>query len=58
MTMKVKNEVWGINFIRMGKNSGKDRIEILLKKRIPNIGYGAKEIRKMLRNWIVPDGAN
>jgi hypothetical protein len=45
--MEIDNKIFGIQFKRSKKNCHK--IILLLEKDIPALGYGHKEIRKLLK---------
>jgi hypothetical protein len=55
--MKVKNKITGITFIRMTDdvdNQKRHEIVLHLESEIPAIGYGAKKLRKMLKDYDKP----
>jgi hypothetical protein len=47
--MKLDNEIFGINFNRHKKKH--HRIVLLLRKEIPDMGYGTKELRQLLKQY-------
>jgi hypothetical protein len=57
MKMAKKNQITSITFLRNNKpnlnyvRDDKHKIVISLKKKIPGLGYGTKEIRKLLKDW-------
>lgn len=46
-----KQRITSITFLRVGETGVSDKIVISVNKKIPAIGYGPKEIRKLLRKW-------
>ena len=54
--IKEKNAIKSIGFLRTEEDCGFDKHKIIIELYwpIPAIGYGAKQIRKLLKEWDVP----